>query len=1227
MEQLFYKIYQKITAKKVVSLGILFLFLLTLIFTASRIKFEEDITKLIPTNEKTSDIGKVLKTVNFADKIIVNIKRESNGSTDDITDYATQLIDSLHKNSGEYFTKIQGKIEEDDIQATIDFVYNNMSLFLDDDDYETITNRIQKDSIDAIVASNYKTLISPSGFIARETILKDPLGLSFLGITKLQELNFGNDFTIHNGFLLSEDKNHILLFITPTLGSSETSKNAKFVEDLYKINEQLNSKFQSKASSEYFGGVLIAVENARQIKDDIQLTVSIAMSILLIILILFYKKVSIPIILFIPTVFGGLFAVALLYLIRGEISAISLGIGSILLGITLDYSLHILTHIRSNNDIKTLYKDITKPILMSSLTTSLAFLCLLFLSSRALQDLGIFASISVLSASVFALLFIPLAYKNVTKVKQRNTFIDRLASYQFHKKKWIGIFLIIAFGISLFTYNTVTFNKDISKLNYEPQHLKASQERLDGLINTASKSVYLAAYSSSIEEVAILNDAIYSKLQKLKADGLVIDFSSIGAVIQSKETQNKKIKKWNSFWNTKTSNATKGNLIESGSKLGFKPSSFNAFYSLMDKDFKSLQIEDYQVLSNIPTEDYISSKNGFNTITSLVKVKEENLQELISVFNDNKQVLVIDRQQMNEAFLGDLKNDFNKLILFSLGVVLLILILFYKSFSLTLVTSIPIILTWLLTIGVMGLLHLEFNIFSIIISTFIFGLGIDYSIFITNGLLHQYRTGERILPTYKASIILSMITTILGIGVLIFAKHPALYSIALVSIIGILSAVIISFTIQPILFKLFIGAKTKKPVSFRLLISSILSFAYFGFGGIFLSLFSISLLKIIPINKKIKMKWFHKVISKFMKSVLYSNPFVKKKVINLNNETFRNPAVIISNHTSFLDILAIGMLDPKIVFLVNDWVYNSPVFGKIAQIAGFYPVSSGIENGVSHLQTKVNQGYSLMVFPEGTRALTSKIKRFHKGAFFLAEQLNLDILPILIHGNSEVNPKGSFLIRNGKVTVKILKRISLKEKTFGEVYKERTKSISAHFKQEYYALSQEIEHPSYFYNDVLEEYQHKGNAVYARVKKDLKRYNTTYKEVLKAIGPNDNITHISDDDGQLDILLTLSGIDRKIVSYIENDMTRAILQNSYLANKYKAVKTEASIDDALKNKATVLIINSSKIHQNQLSHIVSDTDTTLIILLKKSIELYSETMNNSGFSIYYKSEDTIILKR
>ncbi|WP_223032200.1 1-acyl-sn-glycerol-3-phosphate acyltransferase [Hanstruepera marina] len=1209
MAELFYRTYQLIKSNTLVSLLGFIAILLGLIFLASRIEFEEDITKLIPTSEQNADAQKVLKTANFADKIIVNISREPHASVEDLTAYASQFIDSLNQKSRNYYTQIQGQIPEESVSEVLNFVYENLPLFLDASDYATIQKKLNKDSLEVITRANYKALISPSGIIAKETILKDPLGLSFIALKKLQQLSFGDAFILENGYLLSKDKNHILLFITPKHKSSETAENAVFADQLYELNSDLNSSFNGKVSSEYFGGVLIAVANAKQIKRDIQITVGIAMSILLLILIVFYKKLSIPLILFTPTAFGALLAVALLFVIRTKISAISLGIGSVLLGITLDYALHILTHIRSNNNPKILYQEITKPILMSSLTTAMAFLCLLFLKSQALQDLGIFAAISVLGASVFSLIFIPLVYRTKVDGSGKQTLLDKIAYYPFHKNKWFILGVVMVLTISAFTYNKTQFNNDISQLNYEPQELLDAQNRLDALTNISSKSIYLVAYGNSIQEAMTANDSIYSKLQNLKQNDEIIDYSSIGALIQSDKKQKNAIRAWEDFWTDATIEKTKLQLIESGETLGFKPNTHQSFYNLLSTDFKPLNLNEYSTINTISIDDYISTQPDFTTITSLAKVKDNQVENLLYHFKGYPQTLAIDRKQMNETFLGGLKTDFNRLVTYSLIVVLILLLLFYRSVSLTLVTSLPIALTWLVTIGLMGILQVQFNIFNIIISTFIFGLGIDYSIFITNGLLHELKTGERVLPTHKTSIVLSVITTILGVGVLIFAKHPALYSISLVSIIGILSAVCLSFIIQPVIFKFFIGSKSNRPSPILMFIHSSISFTYYGLGGLILSLLGIVCIKIIPLSMKIKMKWFHKIMSRFMKSVLDSYPFFKTRVLNPHNETFEKQAVIIANHTSFLDILAIGMLHPKIIFLVNDWVYNSPFFGKAVKLAGFYPVSSGIEKGVDHLQKKVEQGYSLMAFPEGTRSYTNKMKRFHKGAFFLAEQFNLDIVPVIIHGNSEILPKGNFVIKSGALSVKILDRIAIDNPKLGPTTRDKTKYISQVFKTQFKAFRQEHEGDTYFHKVVLEEYRYKGHHLYKSVKQDLNTNKTVYKTVMDSIGEKDSITHLSDDHGQLDFLLALDSPSRQITTWIENDDNRKLVKSSYITNNHYKITVTDTIEESLNTISDILIIDLNLTSSNHLEAIYDKTYSK-IILLKSGQVLKADFVSN-----------------
>lgn len=809
MDSFFLKVYRFFRSRKFFFGWILVCLFAVFLFVASKIVFEEDISKLIPITSENEQLQKVVTTANFSDKIIVNISKEKNESTEALTNYATAFLDSISNNASGYIKNIQGRVAEDTALEALDFVYDNAPLFLTERDYETIAQKLLKDSIKAITKSNYNTIISPTGVIAKETIIKDPLGISVLGIQHLKELGLTDDFELQDGFIVTKDSNNLLLFITPEVGTSESSQNEKLSEILYKVHTDLNDQYKDQASSQLYGGALIAVANAQQIKKDIQLTLSIALIVLMVLFIGFYRNLLLPVILFIPTLFGALVAIAVLYLLRDTISAISLGIGSVLLGVTLDYSLHILTHIRNRESTESLFVAIAKPILMSSLTTAVAFLCLLFIDSQALQDLGIFAAVSVVGASCFALIFIPQVYKGKHIITEKKNLLDQLSGYSFHTNKWIIGVLSLLMLISAFTYHKVVFNKDLSQLNYQTSQLKEAESDLDTLLNTSSKSLYIAAFSDSLDRALEANEAAFKKLDSLQKTNTILRYNSVGGLVNSKKLQFQKITRWESFWTAERKKEVTQDLIESGRTFGFKPETHTKFYSLLGKGFVPLTLSDYKSLPAISLDDFITTSSDFTTINSVVKVNEENAESVTQAFDTMENVLVIDRVKINETLLGDLKEDFNSLIFYCLGVVVLLLLLFFRNIKRTIITIIPIALTLLVTVGLMGLLGLEFNIFNIIITTFIFGLGVDYSIFMTNGLLHKHDPTET-LRTHKTSILLSVITTILGVGVLLFAKHPALQSVAAVSIIGIFTAMLITFTIQPLLYHFLIFKGLKK---------------------------------------------------------------------------------------------------------------------------------------------------------------------------------------------------------------------------------------------------------------------------------------------------------------------------------------------------------------------------------------------------------------------------------
>lgn len=803
MHKWLFQLYQYFQSHKTLAFFGFLLLILCFVFGASQLNFQEDIQQLIPKTEASTRLQRILKTVEFTDKIVVNISSEKTNAEDSLVSYAEAFLQQLQQSPDSiYIEKIQGKVADREVQQTYDFILENLPLFLTDEDYEIIQQRIAKDSVQSSIEGVYKSLVSPSGILTKRFVLNDPFQLSSLGLTKLKSLELQTGFRIYKNFLVHKNGKNLLLLITPNSNYSDAASQANFADFLNSTVEELNQDNEVKAS--LFGGLLYSVANANQIKQDILFTVGIAVFILFGILIFFYRKIYIPLVLFLPTLVGGVFALAFIYLLNGEVSLISLGIGAILLGISLDYSLHILTHYRNQPNVKILYKTITKPVLISCFTTAIAFFCLLFLNTEALADLGLFAGLSVIGSAMVALLIIPHLYRKKDTIFPQQTFLDRLGAYEFSKNKLLLGSLGLAFLVGLFFMHKVEFNNDLSQLNYQPKVLKSAEKQLQALEEGENKTLYLASYGNTLNDALLTNQMLYKKLQKAKENEAITSFSSIGGVVLSTQEQQERIEKWKNFWSVAKREKLLQQIETTSDSLGLKRNAFQGFEKLLKKDFKALNLQDYQQVSNLFINDFIqqSSEENLVTITSSIKVPQRISADVIEKFNQEEGVLAIDRKAMNESFLGSLKDDFNELLLYSFIAVFFILIISFRNLKLTFLTLIPIAITWVLALFIMYILGIQFNVLNIIISTFIFGLGVDYSIFITSGLKYELNYKNEVLSSYKTSILLSVITTLLGMGVMVFAQHPALKSIASVSLIGIFSAVLVSFTVQPFLFRL-----------------------------------------------------------------------------------------------------------------------------------------------------------------------------------------------------------------------------------------------------------------------------------------------------------------------------------------------------------------------------------------------------------------------------------------
>jgi 1-acyl-sn-glycerol-3-phosphate acyltransferase len=1146
MEYIFIGIYN-FFQKHTIAFYVVFLSFFALVTVgALEVHLEEDVSKFFPKDPKIEKLNEVFQNSKFMEKMVLVVSLKDSTARpqpDSLIAFTDDLVVRLESELKPYIKRINYKVDEELALQMFGTLHDHLPVFLDEADYKEIDSLIRPATVHATVENDYRNLASPAGFVFKRMIAQDAVGISMLAVKKLKGLQFDENYELYDNYIVTKDHKHLLFFVLPTYSQNDTGHNSKMVEAL---NDAI-SKTQTKhndAEALYFGAAAVAAGNATQLRSDTILTLSLMMVLLIVFLFGFLKKKRAPIIILIPVLFGALFSLSCVYLIQGSISVIAIGAGSVILGIAVNYSLHFLAHLRHTGNVREVIKDLVQPMTIGSTTTVLAFLFLQFANAGVLRDLGLFAGLSLIGAALASLIFLPhLVKDDFFGVVDHNTWIERLATHQLDSNKYLVLTIFLLTPVLFYFAQRVSFNSDMNSLNFMSEETKHAQRQLDRINTYSLNSVYIITEGKNLEEALKNSERLNSVFNSLKEQGVVRKISSVSAFIISDSLQRVRINRWNAYWTQQKKEDLSKHLREEGAKYKFSNVLYNNFDSLLNKQFHIATAADMQTVRTSFFDDFINEKDGKVSIVTLAKVDPSQKNKLYEKLESYKNVNALDKQMLTTMFVKFVNADFNYIVTVTSVLVFFALLIAYGRIELALITFVPMLITWIWILGIMALFGIEFNIVNVMISTFIFGLGDDYSIFIMDGLQQEYRTGRESLPSIKTSIFLSAITTISGLGVLIFAEHPALKSIAAISIIGIVCVFIMSQTLEPYFFRLMISGPASRgetPRKAWVTLRSNLPYMYFVFGAFLFTILGFIMFRLWPFNRE-KMKYvFHYLLSKFTVLIFpismgATNVFVKDK-----NFDFRKPAIIIANHQSFMDILAGISIAPKILMVTNKWVWNSPIFGFVVRLAEYYPATEGAEENMSRMRERLEQGYSILIFPEGTRTADKKIKRFHKGAFYLAEKLGADIVPLLIHGSGNLISKGEFYVDKGIMTLKFLPRITPDDTRFGTTYSERTKLIGKYFREEYVKHAEQLETPTYFRRKLFSNYLFKGPVLewYMRVKVSLEK---NYEPFEKLIPKKASVLDLGCGYGFLCYMLHFTSEERQImgVDYDEDKIITA----------------------------------------------------------------------------------------
>lgn len=255
------------------------------------------------------------------------------------------------------------------------------------------------------------------------------------------------------------------------------------------------------------------------------------------------------------------------------------------------------------------------------------------------------------------------------------------------------------------------------------------------------------------------------------------------------------------------------------------------------------------------------------------------------------------------------------------------------------------------------------------------------------------------------------------------------------------------------------------------------------------------LLTLVGKNSEKKRLRLHRSLQQMSKFLIKRYPGSKTRVEGDNvAEKFAKPVMVICNHQSHLDLPLLMSLHPKLVFLTNDWVWNNPFYGKIIRYAEYLPVSAGFDELVPKLRNLTQRGYSIVVFPEGTRSADCSILRFRQGAFLLAQELGLDILPMVLHGAGHYLPKKDFMLRRADMSLRVLERVG-REQFVDMLLRQQGSYFRKLIRREYDAVAANKEKTDYYKPLALYKYAYRGWGVVARCKCTLAK-SGSYADII-----------------------------------------------------------------------------------------------------------------------------------
>jgi len=825
-----------------VSLAVTFIML----FFMSQLQMNMQFTDLLPKTEKTVISYKnAMKNFDTLDSIVVAVK----GREEDIKNFLEKGARDIEKIDG---------VKTVSYENQVNFMEKNIFLLMKDKDL--------KNREDALTAANLKDFFygvnegfekeyiqeSESGKIDKDRV-KILNFLNFLEeiILKIKKNKIspedGKRFVRGERYILSPDKSMGLLVVKSAVSIDDFENVIKTVNSLEEYFQKESKKYNVEI--EMTGLQVLSRDEMVISQRDMEISSLLSLMLVLGIFIFSFKIIRYSMLALVPLITGIIWTMGLTYLIIGTLNMMTAMMGAILIGLGIDYSIHIISvfleernkGMNIENSVSAIYSKVMRGVTTGAGTTAVGFFMFVFSDFPGFREFGLVLGLGIictLISSVFLLpsLLIIFGRKTGIKKPKNSQLLEKSQYFLIGRKKSSFIIIILILIVIGSKAGKVEFENDMLKI--EPKNLQSvalNREIIDKFDFSSDSTIIV---SENLEKA----QKIYDKADKLKSIGVI---SSVVSYLPSEEKQIKRIEAGKKIKEktgivpdneiyaeelTEELVRLQNNLIELGdlSYIGGEEDIRQKCDEILEEGIISELAENMDIYKKNLEESQkifigelqsIIRKSNTEKIINLKdlpdKIKDEFVgknKTYISTFYPKEDIWKSDFQKiymkeidtLGENTTGSVKiflkvieisaTEGRKILILTLAAIYFVLVADFRSLKYATAAILPMTFSVFGTLGIMGWTGFKFDMVNIIGIPLIIGIGVDDGVHI----IHRYLVDKNLFVALKStgkSVTLTTITTVAAFGTLMLARYRGFVHFGILLTIGVLFAYLLTMSL------------------------------------------------------------------------------------------------------------------------------------------------------------------------------------------------------------------------------------------------------------------------------------------------------------------------------------------------------------------------------------------------------------------------------------------------